>query len=456
MNLLKKGNSNENMISSLSQSTFATYINRIIKPLDSKYYFSTIKFSKRLPLTHKNKLSQKFSRQYALRNNIYNKLTRNHSSKSINDDNTNKNSNKIEEYKKKDNLIKIPKANNKNKSNIQKLDLIKKEKSLDSINVKMQIMEHYLRKQKEKMNQAKFRFFKIVKHNNQNECRYFKFKNEKFNKSLNFFFKSNYYIKKNLEYHKRFHFGPNYLNIGNESTKHCMELIENENFIKLNSNSVLNSLNPEDKKLIYSDPYYFFRDNKYLYKLTNTKLKSLLDRLIEEEEKEEKYEEYLDDDLDFEKYYQKGKSKSIHAPKIRNITKTKKSKTIESAPTLDQKFIDKIVNQNLNERLKHLKLKKNPVEKEMREHIRKINAYKRKENIFQNNKHFYKTFHIRTNVDYFKSFSLKKNKERLLKDKLFSEKTNQRNMENDQGKLIINKYKRELEEIYDKEKKYKD
>ena len=92
----------------------------------------------------------------------------------------------------------------------------------------------------------------------------------------------------------------------------------------------------------------------------------------------------------------------------------------------------------------------------MREHIRKINAYKRKENIFQNNKHFYKTFHIRTNVDYFKSFSLKKNKERLLKDKLFSEKTNQRNMENDQGKLIINKYKRELEEIYDKEKKYKD
>ena len=455
MNLLKKGNSNENMISSLSQSTFATYINRIIKPLDSKYYFSTIKFSKRLPLTHKNKLSQKFSRQYALTNNIYNKLTRNHSSKSINDDNTNKNSNKIEEYKKKDNLIKNPKVNNKNKSNIQKLDLIKKEKSLDSINVKMQIMEHYLRKQKEKMNQAKFRFFKIVKHNNQNECRYFKFKNEKFNKSLNFFFKSNYYIKKNLEYHKRFHFGPNYLNIGNESTKHCMELIENENFIKLNSNSVLNSLNPEDKKLIYSDPYYFFRDNKYLYKLTNTKLKSLLDRLIEEEE-EEKYEEYLDDDLDFEKYYQKGKSKSMHAPKIRNITKTKKSKTIESAPTLDQKFIDKIVNQNLNERLKHLKLKKNPVEKEMREHIRKINENKRKENIFQNNKQFYKTFHIRTNVDYFKSFSLKKNKERLLKDKLFSEKTNQRNMENDQGKLIINKYKRELEEIYDKEKKYKD
>jgi hypothetical protein len=268
------------MISSLSQSTFATYINRIIKPLDSKYYFSTIKFSKRLPLTHKNKLSQKFSRQYALRNNIYNKLARNHSSKSINDDNTNKNSNKIEKYKKKDNLIKNPKVNNKNKSNIQKLDLIKKEKSLDSINVKMQIMEHYLRKLKEKMNQAKFRFFKIVKHNNQNECRYFKFKNEKFNKSLNFFFKSNYYIKKNLEYHKRFHFGPNYLNIGNESTKHCMELIENENFIKLNSNSVLNSLNPEDKKLIYSDPYYFFRDNKYLYKLTNTKLKSLLDRLI--------------------------------------------------------------------------------------------------------------------------------------------------------------------------------
>jgi hypothetical protein len=47
-------------------------------------------------------------------------------------------------------------------------------------------------------------------------------------------------------------------------------------------------LNNDDKKLINSDPYYFLKDNKYLYKLTKIQFKTLLYRLKEEEELEEK------------------------------------------------------------------------------------------------------------------------------------------------------------------------
>ena len=48
-----------------------------------------------------------------------------------------------------------------------------------------------------------------------------------------------------------------------------------------------------------------------------------------------------------------------------------------------------------------------------------------------------------------------KNKERLIKDKLFSEKVSKKNIDDDQDKIIITKYKRELEGLYNKEKNNK-
>ena len=453
MNLYNKRNNCDDIFSALSQPKLASCLNPIAIPLDSKYYFSTIKISRKLPITQKNKLSQNLLYRNIFRNNFNDKyIKKNHSAISLLN-NSNRKSKELDEYKIKESSQSIPKIKNKNISNLKQIKIIKRENSVDTINVKMQMMDHYIRKLKDKMNQTKFKFFQIVKHNNQNECNQFKTKIEKFNLSLKHFFKSNYYIKKNLEYHQRFHFGPNYLNIGNNSTRHHMELNTPENIIKLNSKLVLNLLNDEDKKLIANDPYYFFKDNKYLYKLTNIKMKSLLDRL-KEEEKFEKKENDSYDDLDIEKYYKKSKSKSITIlNKRRNIPKNIKSKTIEITPFIDKQYIDKIVNKDLNFRLKHyLKSRKNPVEKELKETFKKLSAYKKKENLFVSNKFYGKTYHIRTNKDYFKPFSLMKNKERLIKDKFFSEKVSKKNVEDDKDKIIITKYKRELEGIYNKDK----
>ena len=453
MNLYNKRNNCDDIFSALSQPKLASCLNPIAIPLDSKYYFSTIKISRKLPITQKNKLSQNLLYRNIFRNNFNDKyIKKNHSAISLLN-NSNRKSKELDEYKIKESSQSIPKIKNKNISNLKQIKIIKRENSVDTINVKMQMMDHYIRKLKDKMNQTKFKFFQIVKHNNQNECNQFKTKIEKFNLSLKHFFKSNYYIKKNLEYHQRFHFGPNYLNIGNNSTRHHMELNTPENIIKLNSKLVLNLLNDEDKKLIANDPYYFFKDNKYLYKLTNIKMKSLLDRL-KEEEKFEKKENDSYDDLDIEKYYKKSKSKSITIlNKRRNIPKNIKSKTIEITPFIDKQYIDKIVNKDLNFRLKHyLKSRKNPVEKELKENFKKLSAFKKKENLFVSNKFYGKTYHIRTNKDYFKPFSLMKNKERLIKDKLFSEKVSKKNVEDDKDKIIITKYKRELEGIYNKDK----
>ena len=456
MNLYNKRNNYDDIFSALSQPKLATHINPISIPLDSKYYFSTIKISRKLPITKKNKISQNIIYRNLFRNNLNDKyIKKNHSAISLLNSSIKK-SKEIDEYKKRESSQSVPIIKNRNISNLKQFNIIKKENSVDTINVKMQMMEHYIRKLKDKMNQTKFKFFQIVKHNNQNECNEFKTKIDKFNLSLKHFFKSNYYIKKNLEYHKNFHFGPNYLNIGNNSTKHHMELNTPENIIKLNSKLVLNLLNDEDKKLIANDPYYFFKDNKYFYKLTNTKIKSLLDRL-KEEEKFEKIENDSYDDLDIENYYQKRKSKSIHVlNKRKKIPKNLKSKTADATPFIDKQYIDKIVNKNLNDRLRHyLKSRKSPVEKELKENFKKLSAYKNKENLFEKNKYYGKTYHIRTNKDYFKPFSLMKNKERLIKDKLFSEKVSKKNLDDDQDKIIITKYKRELEGLYNKEKNNK-
>ena len=453
MNLYNKTNNSNEFTSAISQPKLAKFINPIAIPLDSKYYFSTIKLSKKLPITQKKKLSSNILYRNIFKSNIADKfMKKNNSAISMHDNNIN-NHKEIEAYRKKEKSQPIAEIKSKNISNLKHLNIMKKEKSVDSLNVKMQMMEQDMGKLKEKMNQTKFKFFQILKHNNQNECNYFKVKNEKFNLSLKHFFKSNYYIKKNLEYHQRFHFGPNYLNIGNNSTKHHMELVTPENIIKLNSKLVLNLLNAEDKKLISDDPYYFFRDNKYYYKLTNTKLKSLLDRL-KEEEKYEKSEETPYDDLDLENYSKKSRSKSIHIIpyKRRNVQKNIESKTIDVVPFIDKKYIDKVVNKNLNDRLKnYFTSRKNLIENELKKNFKKISAFKKKENIFEQNKFFDKTYHIRTTKEFFKPYYLQKNKERLIKDKLFSEKLGQKNIDNDQDKIIITKYKRELEGLYNKE-----
>ena len=121
-------------------------------------------------------------------------------------------------------------------------------------------------------------------------------------------------------------------------------------------------------------------------------------------------------------------------------------------PYLDERHINKIINDDLNHRLKHLRKGISPVEKEMIGTVTKLNTYKKSYYILKGNKRFYKTYHIRTNADYFKPFYLGKNRERLIKEKLFCKELNKRNFNNDKDKIIIQKYQRQLEEYYNKAK----
>ena len=452
----------DEIASSISQSTFNTNnlnlnnininnFNTKAIPLDSRYYFSTIGLSKKVPLTKIKSINPISSvRNIYFKNNNYN-LIKSNSAFSIYNTNTtklNKEKREIETYQKKSNESSLLNNDISNSLNIKE-----KEKSLDAINIKVQMMEQYLRKLREKMNRTKFKFFKIVKHNNKRECAYFKEKNERFNEQLKFYFKSDYFYKLNKQYHSRFHFGKNFLNMGSDMTKHYLTPSNPEKVIKLNSDLVLSLLNEEDKDLIHSDPYFFLKDNKYLYKLTRTKFKSLMNKFREESDKiNEKESESEDDDLDIEQYYKSTKNKSVPKKSLEEIItmpklpKSKSSK--ENEPIIDYKYINKIINEDLNEKLKHLKSKINPVEKEMIQTEKQLNTYKKKNYIFESNNRFYKTFHIRTNKNYFKPYSLEKNRERLIKEKLFCKNINQKNLNEDKDQGIINKYRKQLEEYY--------
>lgn len=448
--------------SSISQSTFNTNIfnnlnniNTSSIPIDSRYFFSTINLSKKVPLTKIKNFNPLSSAQdlYSNQNNISGKrLTKNNSAFSIYNDYTsklNREKREIETYNKKNIESSSLINNNKNITNIY-IDDIRK-KSFEAINVKLQMMKHYLRKQREKMNRTKFKFFRIVKNNNKKECAYFKTKNDSFNERLQHYFKSDYFYKINKEYHNQFHFGKNFLNMGGDITKHYMEINSPEKRIKLNSDLVLSLLNDEDKKMIYSDPHFFLRDDKYLYKLTKTKVQSLANR-FKEENSNGKEDESEDDDLDIEKYYKNTKKISIKKHQImRNIKKFPKSKTLkEGIPILDSKYINKKINEDLNKKFKNLKQDKSPVEKEMIQVVKKLNTFKKNDWITQANAKYYKSFHFKTREDFFKPYSLGKNRERLIKEKLFCKEMSKKNFNEDKDQEIIISYQRQLEDYYRK------
>ena len=246
------------------------------------------------------------------------------------------------------------------------------------------------------------------------------------------------------------------MNIGNNLEKHYIEPSNPEKIIKLNSEIVLNKLSDVDKKLIYSDPYFFFRDNKYLYELTKTKFKSLINRFKEEDKNEHDNENDSENGkLKKGKNHKLIKSKSLTNKniKLKTIPKFKQIEVIKKEmPFFDKKYINKIINEDLNKRLKNLKTKIHPVEKEMRKTITKLNTYKKKDFIFESNNNYYKSYSIRTKEDYFKPYSLEINRERLIKEKLFCKEINKKNDIDDKDRIIIKKYQKKLEEHYNKEK----
>ena len=418
---------------SISQSTF--YTNKKNKncsyiPIDHKYY-STINFTKKFPL------SRNLSSISIIKNHSH--LNKKHSS----------NSKKVSTLK--------DKTKDVNKKIV--IEEFKKKKGV----VNMDIMEHHMRKLKEKMKRTKFKLFKIIINNEQGQCMVFESKNIHFNDRLKGYLNSQSFYKKNKNFHKTFHFSKNDLNLCNDFKKHYIEPRNRKKNIKLTSKLVLKSLTDEDKNLIYSDPYFFLKDDQYLYKLTNTKFKSLLYRLKEEEKNKlnQKRNETSSSEDKKDNINIKDKSKSDKKKekekekeniKLKKIVirpkKLEKSKTIENSLSFyDKKYIDKLVNEDLNQRLKSKK-KINEIEKEMINTITKLNTYKKKDYIFESNNNYFKSYNEKTNEKFFKPYFLKKNNERLIKEQLFYKQRNTQRKDDNVEQGIILKYQKMLEDVY--------
>ena len=237
----------------LSQSTIQTNIKNSnsseVIPLDHRYY-STISITKKMPLNRNiNNM------------NLSSMLKKNYSAPAgtacpiyIHD-------NKIYKTKK-----------NKEKKNNEKKYCTSYKKN-DNF-VKLQAYEAEMRKITEKMKRTKFKLFKIVINNDKTTCKVFERKNNHFNDRLSNYLKSHSFYEKNKKYHRIFHFSKNDLNLCHDYTKHYIEPNNPEKNTKITSNLVMKLLNNDDKKLINSDPYYFLKDNKYLYKLTKIQFKT--------------------------------------------------------------------------------------------------------------------------------------------------------------------------------------
>ena len=415
---------------SISQSTFHTNIKNINSssiPFDHRYY-STIDITKKFPLDKNINISSSLTKNDSYLN-YYNNSTNN--KKILNK--------KI--IKKKE-----------NKKNV--IEGFKSKKNF----VNMQMVDKYMRKLKEKMKRTKFKLFKIVINNEKGQCHSFERKNNHFNYRLHNYLNSYSFFEKNKNFHRKFHYSKNDLNLGYDFRKHYIKPNNPEQNIKLTSNLVLKLLNDEDKKLIYSDPYFFLKDNKYLYKLTNTKFKSLLYRLKEEEEAKNQLNGNSDTGIKESESSEKNNSKKEiptvenQPPKIIN----NKHKTLTRNKTCDdemkyynKKYINKIINEDLNKRLKEKKKNRNDkVEKEMINTVTKLNTYKKKDYIFESNNNYFKSFNEKTDENFFKNFSLKKNKERLKREELFHKQRFKQNTNDNEEQATILKYQKMLEGIY--------
>ena len=445
---------------SISQSTFPTNlknVNSSLIPIDHRYY-STINITKKLPLSRNLNVTSTY---LSKNNSFYN----------------NRSSPEIEKYLDKKSIIynyisknyKIEKEQKNNKSENFKIN---KEIIVDAEKMKMNT---HLIKMKQKMKKTKFKLYKIIINNRKQTCGLFEKKNDIFNGKLHNYLKSSSFYEKNKKFHRVFHFGKNDLNLGHDFTKHYVEPYNQQKYPKLTSKYVLKLLNEEDIDLIHSDPFFFLKDNKYLYKLTNTKYRSL-PYILREEERLKENNNNLDEDEDEtedkkEKKNNNNSNNSLNKSKgvkkehqkknLKKIVIKKKMKKSQTADDIkfiydgvlfyNKKYIDKIINDDLNKRLKENSKKKNgEIEKEMRDNIIKLNNYKKKDYIFESNNNFYKTFNEKTSSNYFKPYSLRKNSERLLQEIHFQEKRNEKYYKDNAELSTISKYKKMLENIYKK------
>ena len=194
---------------SISQSTFQTNIKNINSsslPIDHRYY-STINITKKFPLDKNINI------------NLSSSITKIDSYLNANNFNNSANNKKLftkKIFKKKEEGKKIIEEF-KNKKNI----------------VKIQMVDSYMRKLKEKMKRTKFKLYKIIINNEKYQCNSFERKNNHFNDRLHNYLNSHSFFEKNKVFHRNFHFSKYDLNLCHDFKKHYIEPMNPDKNTKL-------------------------------------------------------------------------------------------------------------------------------------------------------------------------------------------------------------------------------
>lgn len=251
---------------------------------------------------------------------------------------------------------------------------------------------------------TKFKLNKIISDNSHNNCYIQEIKNNLFLDRYKRKILSDKYINSQINKHKHFLFDKNENSI--RKMKNYLINIDNSNTLKENfsSEDIIKSLNKKEIKLIKADVAYFKDINENILKdLMNIQSNSicLIDILNKEEQKE-------------------GKNENIKNIKI----KKPKINMEENIIYNYDKYINKIINKDLTQRLKKLKINKEDkkLKNILDNYSSKINIDVGKlgsEKNIKSEDRCFQTFMIRLKDRMKKQYYINRNRERLTKEKSF-------------------------------------
>ena len=330
----------------------------------------------------------------------------------------------------------------------------KKKEQIQSFLIQKNLFERQ-QKEMEKINKEKrnikIKMYKLIKKNGQ-MCQSFEKKNESFNLKFMNYFNSKHYINSKKLFNSNFRFSKNELNMGHDPYKQYLSTYTiSKNSINLKD--IFNSLDSKEKKIIEKEPDYFFRNNNIFEIISDLETKPLYTILNEEEEVENMIKNKAT-----QKQIERFKEKNdIINQKIDEYMSRNKAEH-DSEHTNDKKGIDssqlffkdtiKSVKEKLDERLKP---KKKSIKKVINDELKiceRNTIDKKNVEKLLNNKKYNLTYNKK--IDFMtKLKSLKYNKKRLYKEKLFhiNIKNNTVHTE-DNGDIVMNIWKRQIQDLY--------
>jgi hypothetical protein len=303
---------------------------------------------------------------------------------------------------------------------------------------------------KEKRN-IKIKMYKLIKKNGQ-MCQSFEKKNESFNLKFMNYFNSKHYINSKKLFNSNFRFSKNELDMGHDPYKQYLSTYTiSKNSINLKD--IFNSLDSKEKKIIEKEPDYFFRDNNIFEIISDLEKKPLYTTLNEEEEVEnmvknnstkkqiELYKEKNDIiNQKLDEYMSKNKTEHDHEH-------IDDKRGIDSSHLFFKETI-KIVKEKLDERLKPKTKTINEIINDELKICERNTIDKNNVEKLLNNKKYNLTYNKK--IDFMtKLKSLKYNKKRLYKEKLFhiNKKNNTVHTE-ENGDIVMNVWKRQIQDLY--------